>query len=158
MPPPRDSRVVLVAGHSGPPAEIQTATTASPWPDHPPAVSSDGYATAVETDTNPPFSTLVRGFDEPDSHRLMPMPPLAGAAHQVHSAGGVARMTAFLVREESWYRARAVEVDVSVIGKTVEQALAYLREALETYFETHPVPFGVYDGAIIAPVPVNIRR
>nr|MDT0665359.1 hypothetical protein [Micromonospora sp. DSM 115978] len=67
-------------------------------------------------------------------------------------------LTALLVREETWYRARAVEVDVSVIGKTIEQALAYLREALETYFQTHPVPEGVYDGAIIAPVPVHVRR
>lgn len=67
-------------------------------------------------------------------------------------------MTAFLVREESWYRARAVEVDVAVVGKTVEQALAYLREALESYFVTHPVPDGMYDGAIIAPVPVYVRH
>jgi predicted RNase H-like HicB family nuclease len=67
-------------------------------------------------------------------------------------------MTAFLVREDDWYVARAVEVDVAVRGKTVEQALAYLREALEAYFETQPVPDGLFDGAIIAPVPVHIRR
>ncbi len=38
-------------------------------------------------------------------------------------------------KEDNWYVAQCIEVDVASQGKTKEEALANLREALELYFE-----------------------
>ena len=43
--------------------------------------------------------------------------------------------TASVSQEGKWYVAQALEVDVASQGKTEEEALANLREALELYFE-----------------------
>jgi predicted RNase H-like HicB family nuclease/predicted RNA binding protein YcfA (HicA-like mRNA interferase family) len=55
-------------------------------------------------------------------------------------AGQVVRLTAAVSREDDWYVARALEVEVASQGRTIEEALANLREALELYFEDEPVP------------------
>jgi predicted RNase H-like HicB family nuclease len=42
-------------------------------------------------------------------------------------------------REESWYVAQCLEIDVASQGKSEEEALENLREALELYLEPpHP--------------------
>jgi predicted RNase H-like HicB family nuclease len=52
------------------------------------------------------------------------------------------RFTAAVTREEPWYVARCLEVEVASQGPTVEEALASLKEALELYFEdTTPEDF-----------------
>lgn len=38
-------------------------------------------------------------------------------------------------KEDEWYVAQALDVDVASQGKTVDDALANLREALELHFE-----------------------
>jgi len=43
--------------------------------------------------------------------------------------------TASVGREESWFVAQCVEVDVASQGESEEQALANLREALELHFD-----------------------
>jgi len=43
--------------------------------------------------------------------------------------------TASVCREENWFVAQCLEVDVASQGESEEQALANLREALELYFE-----------------------
>jgi predicted RNase H-like HicB family nuclease len=50
------------------------------------------------------------------------------------------QFTAAVTHEDGWYVARALEVEVSSQGRTVEEALANLREALELYFEDEPAP------------------
>ena len=50
------------------------------------------------------------------------------------------RLTAAITHEAPWYVARCLEVEVVSQGKTVEEALGNLREALELYFEDAPVP------------------
>ncbi len=50
------------------------------------------------------------------------------------------RLTAAITHEAPWYVARCLEVEVASQGKTVEEALGNLREALELYFEDAPVP------------------
>ena len=47
--------------------------------------------------------------------------------------------TASITREDDWYVAQALEVDVASQGKTEDEAIANLREALELFFEP-PVP------------------
>lgn len=47
--------------------------------------------------------------------------------------------TASVWREDDWFVAQCLEVDVVSQGQTEEEALANLREALELYFEP-PVP------------------
>ncbi len=46
--------------------------------------------------------------------------------------------TATVWKEDDWYVAQALEVDVASQGETVDGALSNLREALELYF-TPPV-------------------
>lgn len=43
--------------------------------------------------------------------------------------------TASVWREENWYIAQCLEVDVASQGETEEEALENLEEALELYFE-----------------------
>jgi predicted RNase H-like HicB family nuclease len=44
------------------------------------------------------------------------------------------RFTAAVTHEGEWHVARCLEVEVASQGRTVEDALANLREALELYF------------------------
>jgi predicted RNase H-like HicB family nuclease len=50
------------------------------------------------------------------------------------------RFTAAITHEDTWYVARCLEVEVTSQGKTVEEAQANLKEALELYFEDQPLP------------------
>lgn len=50
------------------------------------------------------------------------------------------QLTASVVQDQKWYVARCVEIDVASQGRSVEEALANLKEALELYFEDEPVP------------------
>jgi predicted RNase H-like HicB family nuclease len=62
----------------------------------------------------------------------------------------VATLHATVSRGESgWYVAQCLEVDVVSQGKTPDEALANLREALELYFEDEPLP-------VVAPVEVRV--
>jgi len=46
-----------------------------------------------------------------------------------------AKFNASVWKEDGWYVAQCIEVDVASQGKTKEEALANLREALELHFE-----------------------
>lgn len=47
--------------------------------------------------------------------------------------------TASIMREDKWFIAQCLEVDVSSQGKSEDEAINNLREALELYFEPpHP--------------------
>lgn len=67
------------------------------------------------------------------------------------------RLTAAVTREESWYVARCLEVEVTSQGETVEEALYNLREALELYFEDAPVPDHT-EAPIIAPLDIEVQQ
>jgi len=69
-------------------------------------------------------------------------------------AGQVVRLTAAVTREDDWYVARALEVEVASQGRTIDEALANLREALELYFEHEPVPETTEP--IVAPIEVEL--
>ena len=47
---------------------------------------------------------------------------------------------ALVWKEDNWYVARAVEVEVASQGKTKKEALANIEEALELYFEDEKLP------------------
>ena len=64
------------------------------------------------------------------------------------------RLTAVVTREENWYVARCLEVEVTSQGETIESALANLREALELYFEDEPALTALEP--TVAPVEVRI--
>jgi predicted RNase H-like HicB family nuclease len=59
--------------------------------------------------------------------------------------------TAAITREEDWFVARCLEVEVTSQGRSVEEARANLKEALELYFEDQPLPSDI-EPPIIAPV------
>lgn len=63
------------------------------------------------------------------------------------------QLTASVVQEGEWFVARCVEVDVVSQGRSVEEALDNLREALELYLEDEPVP----DIATKPIAPVEVR-
>jgi predicted RNase H-like HicB family nuclease len=46
------------------------------------------------------------------------------------------RFTAVITREEKWYVAHCVELGVVSQGKTIEEAQANLKEAVELYIES----------------------
>ena len=48
---------------------------------------------------------------------------------------GIHRVTAELWQEGDWWVVRAIEVNVASQGKSKEEALSNLKEALELYFE-----------------------
>ena len=51
------------------------------------------------------------------------------------------KFTAVITKEEKWYVARCVELGVVSQGKTIEEAQANLKEAVELYLES----FGTED-------------
>lgn len=64
-------------------------------------------------------------------------------------------LTAAVVHEDGWYVARCLEVEVTSQGRTVEEALENLREALELYFEDEPAP--EVEGSVeVRPVAVRL--
>lgn len=67
------------------------------------------------------------------------------------------RLTAAITKEDEWYVARCLEVEVASQGKTMEEALANLHEALELYFEDAPniTPFS---SPIIAPMEIEVNQ
>ena len=70
---------------------------------------------------------------------------------------GPVRLTAAVTREENWYVARCLEVEVTSQGESVEESLTNLREALELYFEDAPVP-ELAEAPIIASVDVEVHH
>ena len=64
------------------------------------------------------------------------------------------RLTAAVTREGDWYVARCLEVEVTSQGRTVEEALSNLKEALQLYFEDahEPAP----PSPIIAPIELDL--
>lgn len=67
------------------------------------------------------------------------------------------RLTAAVTQDGDWYVARCLEVEVASQGKSVEEALGNLREALALYFEDQDSPPPL-SSPIIAPVEVEINR
>jgi predicted RNase H-like HicB family nuclease len=51
-------------------------------------------------------------------------------------------LTAALHREKDWYMAQCLEVDVASQGRTIDEALANLAEAVELYLEEVDDPAG----------------
>jgi predicted RNase H-like HicB family nuclease len=49
-------------------------------------------------------------------------------------------LPAYVAHEEDWHVARALNVEVTSQGRTVKEAVANLREALELYYEDQPAP------------------
>ena len=53
------------------------------------------------------------------------------------------KLTAAVIHEDPWYVARCLEIEVASQGKTVDEALENLKEALELYFEDEELPQGL---------------
>ena len=53
----------------------------------------------------------------------------------MHSMGLNVRVTVIVRKDDDWYVATCLENNVASQGKTVEEAIVNLREALELYFE-----------------------
>lgn len=65
------------------------------------------------------------------------------------------RFLAAVTKEGNWHVARCLEVEVASQGRTIEEALANLKEALELYFEGEALPDPL-PTPIIAPVEVKV--
>ena len=53
------------------------------------------------------------------------------------------KFTAAITQEDGWFVSRCLEVEVTSQGKSVEEAQANLKEALELYYEDQPLPTDV---------------
>ena len=49
------------------------------------------------------------------------------------------QITVIIQKEEEWYVAKCVENNVASQGKTIEEAIANLKEATELYLEEFPL-------------------
>jgi predicted RNase H-like HicB family nuclease len=65
------------------------------------------------------------------------------------------RLTATVVPDGDWFVACCVEVEVASQGRSIEEALANLREALELYYEDEPAPEELPE-PIVAPIEVRL--
>ena len=61
-------------------------------------------------------------------------------------------------REGDWYVAQAVEVELASQGRSEEQALSNLREALELYFEPAPAVCEIDEETLLEPLPEEEYR
>jgi predicted RNase H-like HicB family nuclease len=67
------------------------------------------------------------------------------------------RLTATIIPdEEGWYVARCVQVEVASQGRTVDEAMSNLREALELYFEGEPVAEIPQQQPVVAPIEIRL--
>lgn len=64
-------------------------------------------------------------------------------------------LTAAVAKDDGWYVARCLEVEVASQGETVDEALANLREALELFFEDDEVP-AAFDHPLVTPIEIRI--
>jgi predicted RNase H-like HicB family nuclease len=65
------------------------------------------------------------------------------------------RLTATVVPDGDWFVARCVEVEVASQGRSIEEALANLREAVELYYENEPAPEALPE-TVVAPIEVRL--
>lgn len=64
------------------------------------------------------------------------------------------QLTAAVTQEENWFVARCLDVEVTSQGRSIEEALSNLREALELYFEDcDPV---TPNHPIVAPIEISL--
>jgi len=66
------------------------------------------------------------------------------------------RFTSVITREDSWFVARCLEIEVASQGKSVEEALSNLREALELYLEDADPPQLPSEPPIVASIEVTL--
>ena len=52
------------------------------------------------------------------------------------------RFNVIVQKEDTWYVAKCIDNSVASQGKSVEETLANLKEALELYYEDEPLCFG----------------
>ncbi|MGL5859952.1 MAG: type II toxin-antitoxin system HicB family antitoxin [Phycicoccus sp.] len=64
-------------------------------------------------------------------------------------------LTAAVAKDDGWYVARCLEVEVASQGETVDEALANLREALELYFEEDDAP-PTFDHPLVTPIEIRV--
>jgi predicted RNase H-like HicB family nuclease len=67
---------------------------------------------------------------------------LAGCGYAMGMPHSPRTLTAALHREEDWYVAQCLEVDVASQGPTIDEALFNLAEAVELYLEVVDDPAG----------------
>ena len=64
--------------------------------------------------------------------------------------------TVYVMKEENWFVATSIETGVASQGKTLEESIANLKEALELYYEDNNVAVKVGETPIITSVEVNV--
>lgn len=64
-------------------------------------------------------------------------------------------LTAAVVKDDEWYVARCLEVEVASQGETVDDALANLCEALELFFEDDEVP-ATFVHPLVTPIETRV--
>ena len=62
--------------------------------------------------------------------------------------------TAAVTHDGKWFVARCLDIEVTSQGKSEEEALANLKEALELYFEDTALPEGI-ESPVIAKVQLS---
>ena len=65
------------------------------------------------------------------------------------------KFTVFIQKEEDWYVSKCLENNIASQGKTIEEAITNLREAIELFYEDE-TPETVYQQTLITTMEVVI--
>lgn len=71
---------------------------------------------------------------------------------------GKRTLTAAVTQERDFWVARCLEVEVTSQGKSFEESMHNLKEALELYFEDQPLPSLNGSPPIVAPIEVEVAQ
>ena len=62
----------------------------------------------------------------------------------------------YITKEENWYVANSIETGVASQGKTVEEAINNLKEALELYFDDNQNIANTYSNVFLTSLEVTV--
>lgn len=66
------------------------------------------------------------------------------------------RSNVYIIKEDDWYVANSVETGVASQGKTIEESLENLKEALLLYFENNKEEINKYEPSFVTSLEVVV--
>ena len=66
------------------------------------------------------------------------------------------RSNVYILKEDDWYVANSVETGIASQGRTIEESLANLKEALELYFENNKETMNKYEASFVTSLEVIV--
>ncbi len=62
----------------------------------------------------------------------------------------------YIIKEDNWYVANSIETGVASQGKSIEEAISNLKEALSLYYEDNIIDVSDYRPSFVTSIEVDI--